>query len=300
MFKILIVSSSANANAATIALMNALPDSLFEKTVIAAGSINTANFENYDLAIFSAYRGDSNSAINAVKICLKNGLKVAQGVTSTSYNLTGSITYNLGITSGLEIDISDQTTEIKVLYDNNILKLSNGLSKNSSIPYRSAGSYFDYIDTIISSEFIKIASHPNDDNKVALGYLPRYAKTEKYDGFNAEFWYIGFAYANGSSATYIANFANIIQDICLFKSLTYKVSGFVTNSSGLPVKRLIRALDKTTGLLLKETTSNEENGFYEFLFSAEKELTIICYKESSSNNNSQIRDDVVALLDELE
>ena len=297
MKNILVISSTGNANAATQTLINALKND-FNITLKSVSDVHQLDLSIYTLAIFSAYDASNTNTVIAVKKCLDSGLQVAQGVTSSNYTEDGSITYNLGITSSTEIEVLSDNTSVKILTDNQILRQSKGTVENSLIGYRKAGAYFDYIKDVIDPNFISLATHPDDASKVGFGYLPNGSTNSKLNSpTKANFWYMGFAYANSDSNAYTDNFVNIIKDICAFANgpTKYRVSGSTLNSKQEPVSRKIRIYNKKSGALLAETISASD-GTYSLDLTANDPVYVVCLHDSADTNNSQIQDDIIPIL----
>lgn len=258
--------------------------------------IATTDLSLYDLAIFGVFTGQSTETLNAIKTCLSSDLDCLYCVMENGADTTGSIAFNLGISSSPEMELSSGPTNI-VTFGNNILKKSNGLEFGTSLSIRSLASYFDYIDTISATAFKAIAANPSNLSQICLGVLPKGSTTSKIANTGANLWFSGTFYVP-SGHFFTETAGNIILDIIAYSApIAYKITGTVSDSNNQPLQRLLRAFDQSSGDLVAETTSASD-GSYRLSTSSSDPVTVVCYHDASDTNNSQVKDDLVPTLDE--
>lgn len=264
--------------------------------VITSSNINNIDLSAYDLAVFNIFIGTTTESLDAIKKCLSVGLDCLYCVMENGADTTGSIAFNLGISSSPEMELSSGPTNI-VTFGNNILKKSNGLEFGTSLSIRSSASYFDYIDTISAVAFKAIAANPSNLSQICLGVLPKGSTTSKIANTGANLWFSGTFYVP-SGQFFTETAGNIILDIIAYSApIAYKITGTVSDSNNQPLQRLLRAFDQSSGDLVAETTSASD-GSYRLSTSSSDPVTVVCYHDASDTNNSQVKDDLVPILDE--
>ena len=296
MGKILFVARNSVGATITPAWSNLITNIGYTADVITSSNIDNIDLSAYNLAVFNVFIGTTTESLDAIKKCLSVGLDCMYCVMDNGVNTTGSIAYNLGISTGVEAESSSGPSNI-LTFTNSVLVKSGGLLGGTSLYIKPSATYFDYIDTLFASDFKSIASSPSNSSRICFGVLPKGSTTSKISNIGANLWFAGMFYVpNGSGFTEIAQ--EIILDIIDFGSAgSYKITGTVSDSSNQPLQRLIRAFKKSSGVLVGETISASD-GSYKLSIKSSDLVTVVCYHDASDTNNSQIKDDIVPILDE--
>lgn len=205
--------------------------------------------------------------------------------------------YGLGAYSSVGIESSIITAGF-ISYDNSLLQNSNALSAGITINIGSTSA------SKIIAQF--------DPASAAAGYIDLGYTTQGYSSFGL--WPKGSTVAkNGclvnagalffnSSVSYASELSNLLLDLIALitsKGLNdkYKITGTVSDSNNQPLQRFLRAFDKASGKLVGEATSAAD-GSYKLSTYSNTPVSIVCYHDANDTNNSQIKDDIIPILDE--
>lgn len=106
-------------------------------------------------------------------------------------------------------------------------------------------------------------------------------------------------YSNGGSISLAGReiIGAMIEWVVAGSETQYRITGTVSDSNNQPLQRLLRAFDKASGKFVGETTSAAD-GSYKLTTPTNKPVSVVCYHDSSDTNNSQVKDDIVPILDE--
>lgn len=137
------------------------------------------------------------------------------------------------------------------------------------------------------------------DSAVGIALFLKGSGTRTVQELGANVILAPWLYSNGGSFSAVASdvISAMINWAVSASNVVYKITGTVTDSNNQPLQRLLRAFDKASGTMLVETTSLAD-GSYKLTTPTNKPVSIVCYHDSSETNNSQVKDDIVPILDE--
>ncbi|AZN65183.1 hypothetical protein CFH90_14600 [Acinetobacter johnsonii] len=249
-----------------------------------------------DTMVFIHALDSSANLISVTNQLLNLGYVVLANFSSTN-EPSSNILYTLGAYSSAGIGESIASAGFTT-HENLLLKKSSALSAGITVNIRS------------NSAGAMVAQF--NPSLAASGYINIGYTTPGYSSFG--FWQKGSSIAkNGclvnagalffnSTVSYGSGLSNLLLDlITLIASKgildKYRIAGTVSDSNNQPLQRLLRAFDKASGKLVGETTSAAD-GSYEISTTSDDVVTVVCYHDANDTNNSQVKDDIVPILDE--
>lgn len=252
-------------------------------------AIGSSDFTvEYDCLIIA---GNSGADFNVLKDFIDAGVPVMLGTYASNDFLIPFNALNV-----VNLDDAPDLSMLSVLTNSYLENYS--FKQNVSI--RSVRGYSSAYLTVTANNNLTHAICTTPDNvKNVVSYVE--------EGFMygsrkaaAPFFGVGFLPFNTSSELN-TNGRALLKDILNFalasKKLVFKITGNVSDSSNQPLQRLLRAFSKSSGGLVSETISAAD-GSYKLLVTSSEPVTVICYHDVSDTNNSQIKDDILPILDE--
>lgn len=299
--KLAFVYNSASSSAATMINTIASLGIFASVTGISTGnSVTLAQVQavgiESDTMVFMHAVDSSANLISVTNQLLNLGYVVLANISSTNAP-SSNILYTLGAYSSAGIEESIVSAGFTT-YENLLLKKSSALSAGTTVNIRSnsvAATVAQFNPSLAASGYINIGY--TTPGYSSFGFWPKGSSIAK----NGCLVNAGALFFN-STVSYGSGLSNLLLDlITLIASKgirdKYRIAGTVSDSNNQPIQRLLRAFDKSSGGLVGETTS-ASTGSYKFSLASNDPVIVICYHDASDTNNSQIKDDIIPILDE--